>query len=65
MRTLSRLVAVAALAVLAATPASAAVPEIVTVTFNPMVVCVTEPCEQPPPVTICVHVPRESPTCTD
>lgn len=64
MRTLSRLVLVAAVVATAAAPASAAVPKLVTVEFNPFVVCVTEPCPQPVPVTVCVHVPADDPTCT-
>lgn len=38
-------------------PAHAALPDpddYVTVEFNPPVNCVTEPCDQPPPVTVCV-----------
>lgn len=61
---LKRLVAVTALVAAAAAPASAAIPKLVTVTFNPMVVCVTEPCHQPPPVTVCVNVPEPSAYCT-
>jgi hypothetical protein len=61
---LKRLTLAAALAAAAAVPASAQVPDIVTVTFNPPVVCVTDPCPQPVPVTVCVNVPADAPTCT-
>ena len=64
MRSLSRVAVVAALAGSLAAPATAAVPEIVTITFNPMVVCVTDPCPQPAPVTICVQRPTPDFICT-
>ena len=60
---MKRLVLASALAAAAAAPVSAAVPEIVTVTFNPMVVCVTEPCYQPMPVTVCL-TPEAVAYCT-
>jgi hypothetical protein len=50
---LATVAAVGALAV----PASASAPDpsdYVTVTVNPFVVCVTDPCNQPTPVTVCV-----------
>ena len=47
------LVALVAAGIGSATPASAyELP--VTVTYNPFVVCVTDPCPQPVPVTVCV-----------
>jgi hypothetical protein len=63
---LSRIVLAAGFAaVAAAAPAHAAGPDpdnYVTVTFNGPIVCVTEPCDQPPLVTVCV-VPTG--TCVD
>lgn len=56
MRSLA-LAAFVAAATLATTPAYAAGPDpddYVTVEHNPPVNCVTEPCDQPPPVTVCV-----------
>ncbi|HEX8002451.1 MAG TPA: hypothetical protein VF519_07120 [Mycobacteriales bacterium] len=57
------LLAAVAVAAVATAPASAAL-DVVTITFNPPVVCVTYPCYQPVPVTVCVNVPRDAPTCT-
>jgi hypothetical protein len=62
---MTKRLALAALVVAAvATPASASVPDIVTVTYNPWVVCVTDPCPQPVPVTVCVNVPTPAAVCT-
>ena len=62
----SRLALAACLTVAAfAAPASAALPDpddYVTVEVNGPVVCVTEPCNQPPPVTVCVK--QVVPYCT-
>ena len=57
MRPMRVLLAAVAATAAFATPASASgfdPDDYVTVEFNPMVVCVTEPCDQPPPVTVCV-----------
>lgn len=61
---LKRLALAAVVAAAAATPATAAVPKLVTITYNPWVVCVTEPCPQPVPVTVCVNAPSENFVCT-
>ena len=64
MRNVRRLVAVAAAVTAFSAPAFAAVPDLVTVRYNPPVDCVTTPCPQPLPVTVCVNVPADAPTCT-
>ncbi|HVF03437.1 MAG TPA: hypothetical protein VNA20_01225 [Frankiaceae bacterium] len=55
MRTARLLIATTAAAAAFATPASAAWSDhVVTVEFQGPVVCVTEPCDQPMPVVVCV-----------
>lgn len=49
-----KILAIAALASAVAAPSATAAQDLIKITYNPWVVCVTEPCPQPFPVTVCV-----------